>query len=106
MAGFKVSTNKAQPNAAPSVFFADYRLQLLKKLTCRARNINPARHSALAIFHALHDTGLFPALRAVGGFRGVHDFLTVGCLCDLCHSGSPDRNVRRPEGAAVLPGSW
>ena len=60
-------------------------LQLLVKFTTRAGNINSARNTALPILGPLHDARIFPAFRASGGFAGVHDLLSVGCLCDLRH---------------------
>ena len=72
--------------------------QLLKELAARAGNVDSSRHATLAVFDPLDDSRVLAALRAGGGFRGVHDLLAVGCLCDF-HSRSPDRNVppaRRP----------
>jgi hypothetical protein len=80
-------------------------LQLLVKFAGRAGNINPARDTALAILGPLHDAGIFPAFRASGGFAGVHDLLTVRCLCDLRHILLLTGMCRRPR-AAVLPGVW
>src|SRR5438309_3545198 len=78
-------------------------LKLLVKFASRAGNINPARDTALAILGPLHDPGIFPAFRASGGFAGVHDLLTVRCLCDLRHILLLTGLCRRPR-AAVLPG--
>ena|SRR5271156_956126 len=68
-------------------------LQLLEEFTARARNIDSAGDASLAIFHALYDAGLFAAFGTCGRFRGIHDLLPVGCLCNFRHSISPDRNV-------------
>jgi hypothetical protein len=61
-------------------------LQLLKKLASRTRDVDSAGDVAFPIFHALNDAGFFAALWACGRFRGVHDLLTVGCLCNFRHS--------------------
>src|SRR4029077_8672704 len=63
-------------------------LQLLEKLTRRARDVNPARDAAFAVFHALDDARGLAALGAIRALGGVHDLLAVSCLCDLrayCH---------------------
>jgi hypothetical protein len=73
-------------------------LQLLVKFASRAGNINPARDTTLAILGPLHDAGVFPAFRTSGGFAGVHNFLTVGCLCDLRHILLLTGMCRRPVG--------
>ncbi|MGA9586168.1 MAG: hypothetical protein WBQ95_12615, partial [Terracidiphilus sp.] len=46
----------------------------------RAGDIDSARYAALAVFHAFDDTRRFAALRAVGGLRRVHCFLTITCF--------------------------
>jgi len=73
-------------------------LKFLVKFAGRAGNINPARDTALAILGPLHDAGIFPAFRASGGFAGVHDLLTVRCLCDLRHILLLTGMCRRPVG--------
>ena len=63
-------------------------LQLLEELASRARNINPARSSAFAVLHALHNTSGLTALRAIRALAGVHDLFPVRRLCNLsayCH---------------------
>src|SRR5258708_689766 len=59
-------------------------LQLLEELARRARNIDPARYPALAVFHALHDAGRLAALGAIRALACVHHLFTVCCFCDLC----------------------
>ena len=55
-------------------------LKFPKKLTRRTRDINPARYTALAIFHTLHNACWLVALRTIRAFGGVHHFLPVRCL--------------------------
>jgi hypothetical protein len=94
-----VACNAFTENQRPG-FDGDLRpaLQLLEKFAARARNVDPAGDAAFAIFHALNDAGFFAALGTCGRFRGIHDLFPVGCLCNFCHSVSPDRNRRRPDG--------
>jgi len=61
------------------------RLELLKKITRRARNVDPARDAAFAVFDPLHDTGGLAALGAIGALVGVHFLLAVAGLGNLCH---------------------
>ena len=62
------------------------RLQLLKELARRARDVYTARNIALTIFDALDDAGGFTALWAVGAFGGVHDLFAISGLGNLCHA--------------------
>ena len=58
-------------------------LKLLEELTARARDINPARDAALAVFHALDDARGLAALGAIRALGGVHDLLAVFAILAL-----------------------
>jgi hypothetical protein len=63
-------------------------LQLFVELARRARNINPARHAALAVLHALDDPRRLPALGTISALARIHYLLTIRCFCNLrayCH---------------------
>jgi hypothetical protein len=79
--------------------------ELLVKFARRAGNINPSRDTPLAVLGPLHDARILAALGAGGGFGGVHDLLTVGCLCDLRHLLLLTGMCRQRK-AGVLPGVW
>jgi len=80
-------------------------LKLFVKFASRARDVDPARNTALAILGALYYACVLPALGAGGGFAGVHDLLAVGCFCDLRHLLLLTGMCRQPR-AGVLPGVW
>ena len=63
---------------------ATYLLQLLEKLTSRARDINPAWDAPLAVFHSLYNPRWLAALGAIRALGSIHDLLAVSCLCNLC----------------------
>jgi hypothetical protein len=69
-------------------------LQLLEKITRRARNINSAWDAAFAVFDPLHDARGLAALGAIRALGSVHDLLAVRGFCDFgayCHDlMSPD----------------
>src|SRR6267378_2916288 len=66
-------------------------LQLLEKITSRARDINPARDAPFAVLHPLHNPCRLAALWAVRALGRVHDLLAVRRLCNLhWHDFSPD----------------
>jgi hypothetical protein len=60
-------------------------LELLVEFAGRAGDEYSAGDVALAVLHALHDARRLTALWTIRRFRGVHDLLTICCLCDLCH---------------------
>jgi hypothetical protein len=67
---------------------SQFELQLLEEFAGRARDVNPARNAAFAVFDALDDARRLAALGAIGALSGVHDLLAVGCFCDFrayCH---------------------
>ena len=67
--------------------------EFLEELACRARDVNPARDAAFAVFHPLNNARGLAALGTIRALGGVHDLLAVRCLCDLgayCHEESPD----------------
>ena len=60
-------------------------LQLLVKVAGGAGDIDAAGDAAFAVLRALDDAGWFAALRTIRGFRGIHLFFAIGCLCNLGH---------------------
>src|ERR1019366_94597 len=76
-------------------------LQLLVKLTRRARDVHAARNVFLAIFHALDHPGGLAAFGAIRTLGGVHDLFSVCGLCDLRHSFLLKCNKICPQTAAV-----
>ena len=73
-------------------------LQLFEKLTRRARNKNPSRHSALAVLDPLHDPRRLATLRAVRALGSVHYLFTICCLCNLGHHLSPGKILPQATG--------
>ena len=67
--------------------------ELLVKVARRARDVNPARNSALPVLHPLHNPRGLAALGAVGRLRCIHDLLAVACFCYLRHDPADSPSV-------------
>jgi hypothetical protein len=71
-----------------SIYAISRALQLLEEFARGARDINPARDVAFAIFNAFDDACGLAALGTIRALGGIHDLFAVGCFCDLgayCH---------------------
>jgi hypothetical protein len=63
------------------------KLQFLKELASRARDVDSAGNAAFTVLYALDDACGLAAFGAIRALGRVHDLLAVGCLCDLCAYG-------------------
>ena len=60
-------------------------LEFLVEVARRARDVDAARDTALAVLHALDDARRLAAFRTVGRLRRVHFLLAITCFCNLGH---------------------
>ena len=83
-----VESKKESPDWRPFLYckVANFRLELLEKITGRAGDIDSARRATLPIFDPLYDTGGFGALRTICALVRVHNFLAVAGLGNLRHN--------------------
>src|SRR5271166_2345805 len=77
-------------------------LQLLVKLTGRARDVHAAGNAGLAVFYALHNAGGLSAFGAIRALLCVHDLLAVSGLCNFRHSFLLKSEKLRPQLSAIL----
>ena len=91
---FPPSTTRKKARLAPGFFNSsklNSNLKFLVEIAGRARDIDTAGDTSLAVFYALNDACGFAAFGTVGRLRRVHYLLAITCFCYFSHwlGGSP-----------------